>query len=371
MKPLLREQFQGAVLGLRTIIRGGTFFLSLLIRYGESIRRKTQVFRCDSLRAETILYFKNTSVAVIGLVALLDSVGFSQDRAVAIPLTDRVQLNLVYVPGGEFNQGSPNTELGRKGDESLRRVKLTSGFLVGKYPVTVGEFKAFVADTMYKTEAEQGKSGGFGFDGKELAQRPNFNWLSPGFVITDEHPVCLVTVNDAMAFLSWLNKKTNRNFSLPTEAQWEYACRAGAATRFSSGDNESDLDNVGWYKGNSGDGTRPVGKKKPNAFGIYDMTGNVFEWCSDVYGDYANGDATDPNQRLPNQGDKVRNVLRGGSWLRPADNCRSAARYRNDPRSRNADNGFRVCCLLASELDADSFIDIDHQKLEGKLKPKR
>ena len=337
MRPILREQFQG----------------------------------CDSLKAETILNFKIVSVVVIVLAAILNSVGFSQDRAVAIQLTKGVLLNLVYVPSGEFNQGSPNAEPGRKGDESLRRVKLTSGFLLGKYPVTVGEFKAFVAETLYKTEAEQGKSGGFGFDGKELVQRPNFNWQSPGFMITDEHPVCLVTVNDAMAFLSWLNKKTNRNFSLPTEAQWEYACRAGADTRFSLGDSESDLDSLGFYKGNSGDGTRPVGKKKPNAFGLYDMSGNVFEWCSDVYSDYPKGDATDPNQRTPKQGDKVRNVLRGGSWLRSADSCRSAARYRNDPRSRNADNGFRVCCLLASELDADSFIDIDHQKLEGTLKPNR
>ncbi len=296
---------------------------------------------------------------------------FSQDRAVAIPLDPERNLQLVYVPAGEFIQGSSDMERGRKSDESKRHVKLLSGFLIGKFPVTVGEFKVFVAETSYKTEAEQGKSGGFGFDGKELVQRPDFNWNAPGFAITDDHPVCLVTANDAFAFLNWLNKKTKRNFVLPTEAQWEYACRAGSDTRFSSGDADSDLDKLGWYLDNAGNGTRPVGKKEPNAFGIHDMSGNVFEWCSDTYAAYRRGNATDPLQKEPDTGEKTRNVLRGGSWLRRADNCRSAARYRNDPRSRNADNGFRVCCLIQSELNAETFLDLDLQKLDIVPKPKR
>lgn len=304
-------------------------------------------------------------------IFLTQGICLAQEKSATVQLDPKTNLQLIYVPAGAFDQGSPEHETGRKSDESQRHIVLTSGFLIGKFPVTIGEYKVFVAATGYKTEAERGKSGGFGFDGKELAQRPEFNWKNPGFPATDEHPVCLVTIDDANAFLAWLNQKTSRKFFLPTEAQWEYACRAGTATRFSNGDSVSDLDKLGWYRENSGNGTRPVGKKTPNAFGIHDMSGNVFEWCNDTYATYRPGNSVDPLQLEPDKGDKVRKVLRGGSWLRPADNCRSAARYRNDSRSRNADNGFRVCCLLSSELNADSFKDLDAQTIENAPKPKR
>ena len=158
-----------------------------------------------------------------------------------------------------------------------------------------------------------------------------------------DRPVETVSWEEAVAFCRKLSelpeeRKAGRVYRLPTEAEWEYACRAGTDTKYSFGDAEGQLDAYGWYDKNSGGKTHPVGQKQPNAWGLHDMHGNVWEWCSDWYGEYPRGGVTDP-QGWSGGSNRVN---RGGSWNNTARNCRSANRNRNNPSNRNNNLGFRL-----------------------------
>lgn len=225
-------------------------------------------------------------------------------------LTNSIGMTFVPIPEGTFLMGSPRNEPKRVDDEAQHRVTITKPFYLQTTEVTQGQWKKVMRDN----------SSCF----KDCG---------------DDCPVEQVSWNDAQEFIKRLNKMENAGkYRLPTEAEWECACRAGSTTAFSSGDNVNSLRDYGWYLDNSERRTHPVGQKKPNAWGLYDTHGNVWEWCHDWYRDYPSGEVSDP--KGPPTGDF--RVLRGGSLYNNAWNIRSANRDRALPDLRGDRVGFRV-----------------------------
>jgi len=224
-------------------------------------------------------------------------------------LTNSIGMKLACVPAGEFAMGSPAGEKGREEEEALHRVKITRPFRLGAAEVTQAQWKVV-------SGGRRGK-----FEGENL-------------------PVEDISWADAVAFCEKLSKMEGRKYRLPTEAEWEYACRAGTAGRF-AGDK---LDDFAWYDANSDGRTHPVATKKPNAWGLYDMHGNVAEWCADYYAPaYPAASVTDPAG--PPEG-KAR-VVRGGSWASFERGCRSASRHSSSAAYQLKFIGVRVVMELA------------------------
>ncbi len=281
--------------------------------------------------------------------------------------------NFVLIRGGEFTMGSPEGEVGRaevkavyqelgvEYSETQHQVKL-SDFYMGKYAVTVGEFRKFVDATGYQTDAEK---DGFSIiimrllskkgEGVNWRDGVSGRWWDPWrrwFRLEENHPVLHVSWNDAVGYCAWLSKQTGKKFRLPTEAEREYACRAGTTTPFNSGNNlTTDQAN---YDGNYPYNNNPKGVYRqntvavnsfaPNAWGLYNMHGNVLEWCNDWYGgtyyDDCKAKGTVINPVGPVTGSY--RVLRGGSWNFNAEICRSAARDNCSPDYRCNGVGFRL-----------------------------
>ncbi len=192
------------------------------------------------------------------------------------------------------------------------QVKLTKPFQLGVYEVTQQQYEKVMGTNPSKYKGPQ-------------------------------NPVEKVNWNDAVEFCRKLSslpeeKAAGYVYRLPTEAEWEYACRAGTTTKYSFGDSESELGDYAWYNENSGSTTHPVGSKKPNAWGLYDMHGNVIEWCQDRYGSYPSGSVTDPTGAAAGS----YRVYRGGCWSDSSGICRSALRSRRTPDYRYHNLGFRV-----------------------------
>ncbi len=253
---------------------------------------------------------------------------------------------MVRIPPGRFLMGSPTTEERWKEydgrEEPQHEVRIDYAFELGKYEVTVDEFAAFVADSKH----DAGDSD-YAWDGKEYryAPRPAWHdpgqgWRAPGFTQTGKHPVCSVNWNDAQAYVAWLNAKLDLDrgssaYRLPSEAEWEYACRAGTTTPFSFGATISTAQ-ANYCR----DETTPVGSFPANAFGLHDMHGNVREWCEDAWHASYRGAPHDGAAWLTV--DAWSRILRGGSWDDDPHDLRSACRERNSPDDRDFRNGFRV-----------------------------
>ena len=250
-------------------------------------------------------------------------------KELTLDLGDQVTMKLVLIPAGRFLMGSPETEEDRDKGEVLHAVTISKPFYMGVYEVTVSQYAQFV---------------------KATGQEHN----EPEFKQTGNHPVVNVDWNAIQAFCKWTSSKTGKTVVLPTEAQWEYACRAGTKTRFGFGDKAEDLHTYANYCNKSltkkrkdaerGDGfaeTAPVGSLKPNDWGLYDLHGNVAEWCSDGYGDYKRQAVTDP----AGADRSLFGVVRGGSWVHELKYCRSASRLRGDRSCLYSTIGFRVVVL--------------------------
>ena len=246
-------------------------------------------------------------------------------------LTNSIDMKLVLIPKGTFMMGSPPDEKDSEEDERRHEVTISRDYHLGMHEVTQVQYRQIM-----------GKNPS-GFQGDRVAERHPETGRLVTEVNSANHPVEQVSWSDAVEFCQRLSalpeeKKAGRVYRLPSEAEWEYACRAGSQTAYSFGSDEKSLVNFGWYDSNSKGITHAVGLKKANAWGLYDMHGNVFEWCADWYGVYPKGSATDP--RGPEDGSD--RVFRGGCWLNVAVNCRSAFRYGLVPSIRSFNLGFRV-----------------------------
>jgi formylglycine-generating enzyme required for sulfatase activity len=217
-------------------------------------------------------------------------------------------------------------------------------FAMMQYEVTVAAFKRFVDATGYQTDADK-RTGNYGSHCKNARgseKKDGVNWkcgvsceVRPQSEYS--HPVIHVSWNDAVAYAEWLSHETGQTWRLPTEAEWEYAARGGQNYRYAG---SSDIGNVGWYSRNSDGTTHSVGQKSPNDFGLYDMTGNVWEWCSDWFGSEYYKSSPQENPQGPPSGSG--RVLRGGSWSHLARYCRTAHRHNRRPDARNYYNGVRL-----------------------------
>lgn len=222
------------------------------------------------------------------------------------------RFEIVHISPGDFEMGSPQSEHGHeRGESPARHIHISRAFYLGKYEVTQAQYRAVMG----------------------MVEMSNYHG--------DSYPMDSVPNDHAVTFCRKLSHLTGLHVALPTEAQWEYACRAGTETRFYLGNSEADLARAGWFRGNSGEHLHEVGQKEPNAFGLYDMLGNVGEMCEDEIGDYAAMAATDPKGGVTS----YRTALRGGAWMFPADACRCASKTVANAKMPFQGQGFRIAVI--------------------------
>lgn len=257
------------------------------------------------------------------MVVAQDSIKTFSAYTFTIP-GSQIQSKMVPIQAGEFFMGSPENEKGRKGDEGPQRKVTLSAFWMGTFEVSRDEFDVFYKDATTSENSDV-----------DAVTRPSPQYIDFSFGMGKEggYPVNSLSQHAALMYCRWLYKKTGLFYRLPTEAEWEYACRAGTTTRFYFGNDEQQLDKYAWFKKNSNDKFQKAGLKLPNAWGLYDMLGNVCEWTLDHYeekssvntaGNIVNPFATPNGARYPK-------ALRGGGYLDEATQLRSANRFKSDP----------------------------------------
>jgi formylglycine-generating enzyme required for sulfatase activity len=285
---------------------------------------------------------------------------------------EKISFEMVLIPGGSFLMGSPSDEADREEHEGPQhKVRLDCFYLCPKeatlqlfmayYRETVTAKRDFFAVEEAKKDAEKKKKGDIDVI---TGPTPVYGDMTMGYEET--HPAIGITWHNAMTFCRWLSKKTGKQYRLPTEAEWEYACRAGSTNAFSFGDDPKKLADFAWFDETADSETSPVGKKKPNAWGLYDMSGNVREWVYDFYSAAAYKETAKKSPAVNPKGPKTGklHVARGGDYSSPADELRCAARTFEQEWWRSGDPqipkskwwlpemdfiGFRVACSINTD----------------------
>jgi len=324
-------------------------------------------------------------LAAIGLAFLLPIVRgvdvakeSSSDKNLTLDLGQNVTMQMKWIPAGEFLTSKPSDDVMGSPAAPKIKVAITKPFYMASTEVTRGQFEAFVSQSGYRTEAEA-RGWGTYWDKASKSNKPipGRDWRHPGYEQDSDHPVACVTWNDANRFCHWLGEKTGRHVRMPTEAEWEYACRAGTTTRFQWGDKAdaakgwcnltdetlrqalmksvppgitSDNPICSWSDGYAF--TSPAGRFKPNAWGLFDMHGNLWEWCADWQGNAYPGDGSSVDPHGPINGTK--RVIRGGCWAEPPMFARSLSRVGWEPDNADFGVGFRVCCGEVAPASAAS-----------------
>jgi formylglycine-generating enzyme len=328
---------------------------------------------------------------VVGALLTASALSYTVAEQPAKQIENTLGMKLTLVPAGEFMMGAeedPSDTLAAfpyarrewlDGETPQHRVKITKPFYMGTYEVTLGQFLQFYNAAKYKMDSEtDGKpSWGYSADGKLIESNLFRPWNTLAWKTEMDHSAVYISWNDATAFCKWLSEKEKKTYRLPTEAEWEYACRAGTKTRFSNCNDPEDLVRIGnvadqdnrvgfenitigviekgalentqipfpFLKGHDGyKWTAPVGKFRPNAFGLYDMHGNAWEWCSDWYDIKYYEKSPEEDPQGPTAGSE--RVLRGGGFGLSAVLLRAAYRDYNSPSERTMETGFRVVCAL-------------------------
>ncbi len=324
------------------------------------LRRATSLYRDAALIFKAVIENKPLKEIMASLWEPAPNETIEPGTLRTLTLGDGVEIDFVWIPAGTFTRGSsPNDPDARPDEQPARTIRISRGFWMSRFEITVAQFSAFVQNASYRTTAEYTGGGWILTPSGKREWRRDLTWMNPLFPQEQSHPVTVVSWDDAKAFCSWLSEQCGREVRLPTEAEWEYACRAGTTTRFCWGDNM--LDGAAWMNGadiclqrrfkdwlvaSFNDNyvyTAPSGSYQGNAWGLYDMHGNVWEWCEDWYSEkyYTSSADTDPVCDIAEN----RRCIRGGSWLWYPAFARSSMRMKYAPAYITNDIGFRAVLI--------------------------
>lgn len=246
-------------------------------------------------------------------------------------------LEMMLIPPGEFVMGDRSNSQ-EAANAPAHRVKITKPYYISSTEVTNQLYRSFVNATKHETDAE--RTGGFGMTGGSWGKSSDYSWKNLGDLpVRDQAPAVNISWNDAAAFCNWLSKKTGEVYRLPTEAEWEYACRAGSQTAWFFGPQSDEMVSYAWFLNNSEGRVYPTKQKRPNAYGLYDMYGNEWEWCQDFYGENYYTQSPPENPTGPPEGSE--RVQRGGGFQQPADQLTSYLRGHGTPQSPSR-GAFRI-----------------------------